>query len=61
MMVQAKGEKKLIKLLLKGEKIIPQKNRLEKMILANKLKEEYQEGKDNKKIVYDLVNKVDNK
>lgn len=52
--------KELIKLLVKGEKIIPEVNRLTKMILANKLKEEYQNGKEDKKTAYTIVNQVDN-
>jgi len=52
--------KELIKLLVRGEKIIAETNRLTKMTFANQLKEEYQNGQGDKKQAYNIVNQVDN-
>ncbi|MCE8163791.1 MAG: hypothetical protein I3273_07145 [Candidatus Moeniiplasma glomeromycotorum] len=52
--------KALIRLLIKAEKIISETNHLDKMTLANKLKEEYQNGQGDKKTAYTIVNQVDN-
>nr|CAG8435678.1 12341_t:CDS:2 [Entrophospora candida] len=52
--------KELIKLLVKGEKVVKEANNLEKMILVNQLKEKYQNGTGDKKQAYIIVNQVDN-
>jgi cephalosporin hydroxylase len=53
--------KQLIKLLVKGEKLISETyKRLDKKALVSIIKKEYQNGSENKKKAYMIVNQVDN-